>query len=79
VRRYAEGTAQIVFHDLLLDVQGGPELEQKLRDLVGVSGPGAVHKCRAFLEPSPETRRQWNDLKTKKELLTNLLHQLSQF
>ena len=79
VRRYAEGASQIVFHDLLLDVQGGSDLEQKLREQVGVVGTGAAQRCRTFVEPSEETIRERNDLRRKKELLRTLMNRLSQF
>jgi hypothetical protein len=79
VRRYAEGAAQIVFHDLLLDIQGGPGLEQKLREQVGISGPDAVRRCRDFVAPSPDTIRERNDLKRKRVLLRSILEQFSHF
>jgi hypothetical protein len=79
VRRYAEGAAQIVFHDLLLDILGGSELQQKIQGEVGIFSRDAEHRCRNFVEPSPETVQQRKDLKRKKVLLKNLLRQLSRF
>jgi hypothetical protein len=79
VRRYAEGAAQIVFHDLLLDIQGGSELQEKLQREVGIFGRDAEKRCRNFVEPSPETVQQRKDLKRKKVLLKNLLVRLSRF
>jgi hypothetical protein len=79
VRRYAESSAQIVFHDLLLDIQGGPELERKLQERIGMFPPDAEHKCRDFMAPSRETVEQREDLKRKEVLLKDLLHKLSRF
>ncbi|KAG8775025.1 hypothetical protein FRC15_000851 [Serendipita sp. 397] len=79
VRRYAETVAQIVFHDLLLDIQGGPELEQKLRDRIGTSGPDAERDCSLFVEPSLQVVKDREELKRRQASLKRILHQLSRF
>ncbi|KIM26148.1 hypothetical protein M408DRAFT_196838 [Serendipita vermifera MAFF 305830] len=78
-RRFAEGTAQIVFHDLLLDLQGGPELEQKLRERIGMSGPEAERRCRDFVEPSRAAIRTRDEFRRKQDVLKDVLHRLVHF
>ncbi|KAG8769152.1 hypothetical protein FRC16_006790, partial [Serendipita sp. 398] len=76
VRRYAEGAAQVVFHDLLLDLECGPELEQKLREVIGLSGPDPVERCRKFVEPSQDMVRRRQDLVRKQAVFTDVLREL---
>ncbi|KIM27377.1 hypothetical protein M408DRAFT_169403 [Serendipita vermifera MAFF 305830] len=78
-RRYAEGTAQIVFHDLLLDLQRGPELEQKLREKIGMSGPDAERRCRDFVEPPRAAIRTRDEFRRKQDVLKDVLHRLAHF
>ncbi|KAG8832080.1 hypothetical protein FRC17_002089 [Serendipita sp. 399] len=79
VRRYAEGAAQIVFHDLLLDLQCGPDLEQKLRGVIGLSDPDFEDKCRKFVEPSNDTMRRRDELERKVAVFTEVLTELNSF
>jgi hypothetical protein len=76
VRRYAEGTAQIVFHDLLLDIQDGSKLLQDLRTEVGIFNRDAHELCRKFIEPSEETRKERSDLERKRALLEEVLEEM---
>ena len=87
VRRFAEGTSQIIFHDMLLDIQNGPELQQKLRVAIGISpgydtlgGEGEVLKsCREFVEPSVRVVEQRAALQGRRETLQSILDELSAF
>jgi hypothetical protein len=76
VRRYAEGAAQIICHDLLLDLKGGSKLMETLRKEIGVFGRDAEQNCTAFLEPSQETRKQRADLERRKQLIQGVLKEL---
>ncbi|KIM21004.1 hypothetical protein M408DRAFT_29905 [Serendipita vermifera MAFF 305830] len=78
-RRYAEGTAQIVLHDLLLDLQGGPELEQKLREKIGMSGLDAESRCRDFVEPPRVAIRTRDEFRRKQVVLKGVLNRLANF
>jgi hypothetical protein len=76
VRRYAEGTAQIIFHDLLLDIQDGSKLLQDLREEVGIFSRDAHKLCLEFIEPSEETRKERSDLESKRALLEEVLEEM---
>ncbi|KIM27379.1 hypothetical protein M408DRAFT_311246 [Serendipita vermifera MAFF 305830] len=78
-RRYAEGTAQIVLHDLLLDLQGGPELEQKLREKIGMSGLDAESRCRDFVEPPRAAIRTRDEFRRRQVVLKGVLNRLANF
>lgn len=87
VRRYAEGTCQIIFHDLLLDIQGESELQESLRTAIGVSNafasPGedgeVLKRCQAFMEPSPEVIERRKTLHRRRETLQSVLSELMGF
>ncbi|KAG8832078.1 hypothetical protein FRC17_002087 [Serendipita sp. 399] len=79
VRRFAEGAAQIVFHDLLIELQCGPELQQKLRDVIGMSGSDLVKNCQRFLEPSGEAVRRRDELVRARAVFKEVLTELNSF
>jgi hypothetical protein len=76
VRRYAEGSAQIVFHDLLLDIQEGPKLLRDLRKEIGIFSKNAHQRCLSFIEPSEEVRRERSELERKRDLLEEVLQEM---
>jgi len=76
VRRYAQGAAQLVMHDLLFDLQSGHELVHKIRKEIGIFGGDASEKCLKFLEPCEEIRRERRRLETRQDFLREILGEL---
>ncbi|KAG8830162.1 hypothetical protein FRC17_005290, partial [Serendipita sp. 399] len=78
-RCFAEGAAHVVFNDLLVELQSSPSLQQKLRDVIGMSGPDFATNCQRFLEPSGEVVRERNELLRMRAILQDSLIELNSF